>query len=863
MIWKRQFLIILTLCCLTSLSMATTLIVDGPGDGDGDTIDQFDTIDAAINSLVSGLLHNDGLADTINITTDTLFQSEPVYLNAISPAPGHTDDLTINGDADDNGNACVITFSETMTLGNIVASPNQFCFGLDLDDNQNFTLNDVVIIPEYKGAGAQTTTHGGFGVDEADGATAHTNCVVSLNNVIITASTAGNVPVDPDSPPPADITRFAQTTTYGAILTWGSSPSGSLGLVMNLTDVTVAHAFQDGIWFYMDSQTVSSNFVNMTRTRSMRHVAATAVADGIGATTAECLNVIMIDCEFSHNSEHGIFGMAGGATAGRQLNLTIGPGTKLQNNGFRGLSTGANQFTTIQGVEGNPVIIRNNGNRGVFTGSGTAGRLSLIEHAQIYNNNIYGFEFNEIDLQNGPPVFNKVLFARNGNFLAAAAPFYAQFRVGDTNASAATITFNDCTFHEVGSTLAVQTDTTTSHTHILHSFGGTDLVTYNFNRCVFSDETINDDVVAMFHLGDNNTINLNNCGIPTVGPNRLHENPSQYVVQTGTATGTTINLTDNTNQDPNYLSTVIGDVHGFFVSGDSGSDYNNGGSNISGAGKFAPIIALSSLPIVVDGNMTEWFADVTSGTGTIGDFIVLGDQQAVYQDPSGDNLGGGAYTSPTDGAFANTSVDIKQVRVAHDVNKIYFGIEQHGSGAGFGANFETQAAFVALNYDSSGSNQFVFQEGKITMRPELTHDTHLMLGETNNGVQTAGNTVGAAGAQDESANAFEFAIDKSNLGANTVVDLIVGMGHAAGNNFRQVNTGAAGGFDGGGGVPGINDGDNVRIYDTAGAEGGSSQTADWNNDDGPSSFPQINASYLTVVLAGSPPLSVTDWLLHD
>ncbi|GAB4316459.1 MAG: hypothetical protein Kow0059_08940 [Candidatus Sumerlaeia bacterium] len=860
--WKRTVLMCFTAFCIVNLAMATTLIVDGPGDGNGDLIDQYDQIDLAINDLITSGLHNDSNPDVINIVVDTLFQSQPVYLNAITPSPGHSDDLTINGDADGNGTACTITFAEAMTNGNIVASPNQFCVAMDLASGQDFTLNDVVIIPEFKGAGALTTTHGGIGIDEANGSAALTNCIVTLNNVTITASTTGNTPVNPDSAPPADITRFAQNATYFAILTWGSSPTGSSGLVLNMTDVTVAHSFQDQIWFYQDTQTPGSNVVNMTRVRALRGTAATAVTDGIGASTADSLVVNMKDCEFSYNNNYGIANMGGASTAGRHLVLNILEGCVMQNNGFRGLSTGANQRTIIKGVEGNPVIIRNNGNRGVYTSSGTAATFGLIEHAQIYNNGVYGFEFNEIDLQTVPPVFNKVLFAQNGSVLTPGVN-YSNFRIGDTNSAPATITFNDCTFHDVGATSVERSDATTSHSHIYHSYSGTDFVTYNFNRCIFSDGTLNDDVVMRVVAGDNNTINFNNCAFPTAGPHRLNQVASQHVTESGTATGTVINLNNVTNQDPQYLSTTPGDVHAFFVSGDQGSDYNNGGSNISGAGKFAPIISVSSIAFNVDGNLAEWFADAGPTSGTLSDFVVLGDQQAIYQDPTGDNLGGGAYQSPTNAAFANTSVDIKQVRVAQDANKLYFAIEQHGSGPGFGPNFETQGAFVALNYDSSGTNQFVFQEGKITMRPELTHDTHLMLGETGSGLQTAGNATGAQGAQDETVNGFEFAIDKSNLGGATVVDLIVGMGHSAGNIFRQVNSGAPTAFEGGFGVPGVSDPDNVRIYDLVGAEGADSQTADWLNDNGPFNFPMISASYLTFVLTGVPPLSVTDWRLHD
>lgn len=853
MMWKRLLISLFTLCCLTGVSMATTLVVDGPGDGDGANGDEYDSIDAAIAALKAANQQFDDVDDVINITVPTLFQSNSVYVNGNDLVSTHTDNLTING------NGCVITFAEALGIPNIVASPNHYFFGIDITSNQTITLNDFTAIPEFLGAGALTTPHGCLGIDEANDAVI-TNSTVNLNNVVFTASTTGNTPVDPNAAAPADVTRNAQNVTAIANVTWLSSPLASTGLVVNMTDCVVAHGFRNQIIWYQDSSTPNSNFVNMTRCLVTRGTAATAITSGMTATTAASLTVNIADCEFSFNNNHGIAQMTGAATAGQNTNVNVLQGTVLQNNGFRGLDIGANETVNILGTEGNPVIIRNNGNRGVRTNSGTAGRVGLVEHCLIYDNAVLGWEFNEVDLQGSPPVFNKVLFSQNGSIIF---PLH-NFRLGDTNAVAGTITFNDCTFHNVGNTPALRDDAATSKTHLLHSFAGSDLITYDFNRCIFSDDALNDDIVFDITVGDNNTVNLNNCGLVTAGPNRLNGNPAVHLTALPAATGNTFNTVGGTGDDPQYLSTTPGDVHGFFVSGDATSDYNNGGSNISGAGKFAPIIEESALVFAVDGSLAEWFADVAPASGSVGDFIALGSNQAIYQDPTGDNLGGGAYTSPTDGAFANTSVDLRQVRVAHDATKIYFGIEQHGSGAGFGANFETQAAFVALNYDGSGANQFVFQDGKITMRPELTHDTHLMLGETGSGLQTAGNTAGALGAQDESVNAFEFAIDKSVLTGNPVVlDLIVGLGHAAGSNFRQVNTGAAGGFDGGGGVPGALDADNVRIYDLAGAEGADSQTADWNNADGPFSFPQINASYLTVVLVSPPASSVGDWLLHD
>jgi len=661
------------------------------------------------------------------------------------------------------------------------------------------------------------------------------------------------VAVNPDAAAPVDVTRWRDLSGNGAIVAFQSTPGGA-GKTITMRDCTFAHGAQDQVWFYQDDATV----VNMTRCRFLR-AAWNGLMDGLGASDAGGLVLNMTDCEFAFNDEHGINGIDGIA-AGRAA-VTVGPGCVFQNNSFRGFEQGVPDANiSFAGTERKPVIVRNNGNRGVRFNSANSA-LGASSWLQVYSNAVYAVDLAALDLVALSPSFSRCLFANNGDTLTP----YAQFRVGDSNTAAATVTFNDCTFHDVGRTTAVKNDVVSTHTHVLVSAAATDLVTFNFNRCIFSDESNNDDFVFVTTAGDNNTMNFTNSGFPNAGPFRVGSTSGTLNASGGV--GNVFNPTGTIVSDPAYTTTTVGNYRAFHVTGYSSSGYNDvGGINVSGYGKFVPVLLASSLLFTTDGNPAEWLADVppVGGTGPR-DFRILGSHQAVYNDTTGDNTGDGDFLSPTDSAFSNTGVDIREVRVATDGSNLRLLVTTNGSNpGGFGPNFETQGCVVALNYNSSGTNQFVFQDGKMTMTPDLTHDSSLILNETASGLQLAGNTAGATGAQDEANSAFEFTIPYSALPAGQdTFDLIVGLGHAAGANFRKVNDGAAGAFEGGNGASAVRaaDNDNPRLYDLAGAESAAGQSDDYINTEGPFGFPMIRSSFLTFKLDTPTPVEMTKFLV--
>lgn len=842
--WLLAFLVV----AVASGCWATTLKVDGPGDGDGDSVDDFDDIALAItNGLVTPNLDGDGAPDVINVVVDSLAMTNAINVNG-NTTPGHTDDITINGDADGNGTVCTITWT-TPTGGVIISA---VAWNLDLAPNQDVVIRDFRNIPVDQPVVAAATQNAGvLVVDEANGA-ANANATVLLERFSYTASTAGNVAVNPDAAAPADVTRWRDVSGNGANLAFQSSPGGA-GKTITMRDCTFAHGAQDQVWFYIDDGTVAT----MTRCRVLRGVAG-SVIDGLGATDAGSLVLNLTDCEFAFHDNHGVNGVDGIA-AGR-ANVTVGPGCVFQNNAFRGFEqTVPDGNISFAGSERKPVIVRNNGNRGIRFNNASAA-LGASSWLQVYSNSVYGIELPAIDLNLVSPSFTRCLFANNGDTLT---PF-AQFRVADANTAAATITFNDCTFHDVGRTAAVKNDVATTHAHMLVANTATDLVTFNFNRCIFSDETNNDDFVFVTTAGDNNTMNFTNNGFPSVGPFRVGST-SGTLDSTG-GVGNVFNQTGTIASNPAYTTTTVTNYRAFHVTGSSASGYNDaGGINVSGYGKFVPVLNLSGLSFTTDGNPAEWLADVAPvGTGPR-DFRILGAQQAIYNDTIGDNTGDGDFVSPTDGAFSNSGVDIKEVRVATDGSNLRFLVTTNGSSpTGFGPNFETQGCVVALSYNASGTNQFVFQDGKMTMTTDLTHDSSLILNETASGLQLAGNTSGASGAQDEANSAFEFTLPYSALpiGIDTF-DVIVGLGHAAGSNFRKVNDGAAGAFEGGNGASAVRaaDNDNPRLYDLAGAETAAGQSDDYINTEGPAGFPMIRSSFLTFKLQVPVPVEMTKFLV--
>ncbi|MFH0795182.1 MAG: glucodextranase DOMON-like domain-containing protein, partial [bacterium] len=428
-------------------------------------------------------------------------------------------------------------------------------------------------------------------------------------------------------------------------------------------------------------------------------------------------------------------------------------------------------------------------------------------------------------------------------------------------------TITACTFHD-------QQDNSTAPVEEAVVWGeGTDSCSRNL---AITDSTISgagDVAIRVSDVGPpvGGVVTITNSSIVISGPNAV------AISTAGTSATQLITIAPSViNVDPQYVASTLsdylaGDPRFLYVSGPIYQAAGAGGKNLAGSKRFVPRIGHTPLTITVDGNPTEWNADVPADSTNIQDRVGGGSGQFIYRDPVGDNTGGGSYVSPTNGAFANSSVDIHEVRVAHDGVNLYVLVTHGASGGGFGADAETQGAIVAINSVLGGPNNFLFQNAKMTAQDPLKWDSALILNETGSGLQafkdngTGGTTTptGVAGAQNESSNAFEFRIPFSEIGASGItlpatIDLIVAMGHASGSNFRQVNTGSAGAFEGGGGAPGNTDADNARLYDLAGAVL-LGQRDDYNKE-GPSDFPSIRSSFLTIGL-DSPAAAISGWQL--
>ena len=93
-----------------------------------------------------------------------------------------------------------------------------------------------------------------------------------------------------------------------------------------------------------------------------------------------------------------------------------------------------------------------------------------------------------------------------------------------------------------------------------------------------------------------------------------------------------------------------------------------GGVPLSGGADYVNTLDATSLTITVDGDPSDW----TGTAGADGTLVFDGTtNELIYNDPTGDDLGDGDYTAPTNAAFNDTESDIEEVRIAHDGTNLY------------------------------------------------------------------------------------------------------------------------------------------------------------------------------------------------
>ncbi|MBU0639154.1 MAG: hypothetical protein KKB50_09845 [Planctomycetes bacterium] len=182
----------------TKFVLDNRVVVDGVGGDPG----VFASLSAALAWLAN---HESEEPDIINITCDTLVETGCLEINLI-------DDVTINGDADENGVPVTI-----ISTPGVPADWSRSCaLYLDIPIQHHYTLRDIVLVPQYVSAGYATNAYG-LVVDEQNPSGAACATVLTLENVTVAGSLPGNIATDPQSDARAAATMFGGTDAdYGA-----------------------------------------------------------------------------------------------------------------------------------------------------------------------------------------------------------------------------------------------------------------------------------------------------------------------------------------------------------------------------------------------------------------------------------------------------------------------------------------------------------------------------------------------------------------------------------------------------------------------------------------------------------------------
>jgi hypothetical protein len=536
------------LCTVTLGIGATTLRVDGPGDGDGDTTDDFDTVRDALVSL--GSQGHDGTPDRIDIAVDAI--SEPLGLKIFGVAsplwPDYSslsDDLEIAGDADANGIRCVMDIATVEVVGAAI--------DIEPTDGQHISLHDLTVIPTHTSAELLDT----WPLVVA-GRQLTTGASVSLENVWTTASTTGNTSVDPfsDSPPGA-------TVFYGGPAAAGNDSVDLTTLSVHASGCVFAHSLNNGLSI---DQGVAGTLVNTQVLRNGERGIFLGWADH---TT---LDLTRFTC--AHNGGHGISAV-NVVDEDAVFALTLHPGCVFSDNGTAGiyLWSGWSELTgtmvlRILGTDEEPVLMCGNHASGLV-----CSRPQLLvpeaRHLILCDNGGNGLSLGSEGLFTSSTLFEDCLIAHNCQIGSVS-----NVQIGpETLGGPSSLEFRHCTFHDVAPSVGPGA----GYSQVSISSPSTENLSLHFTNCIFSGTE--EEVAFDIRTGTNNVINLTNCAVVFEGPwalGGLTEGSSATLVQT-----------DVINDCPAYLNTdTPPDDRSFDVGFESYRFAGPGGGPLSGWGDF-------------------------------------------------------------------------------------------------------------------------------------------------------------------------------------------------------------------------------------------------------------------------------------
>ncbi len=216
----------------TKFVLDNRVVVDGVGGAPG----TFASINAAVVWLRARASEE---PDVINITCDTLVEPACIELDML-------DDVTIEGDADGNGVPATIVVNPS--------TPDDFAepcgLYLDVPIGHHYTLRDLTLIPAFVAAGHVTGAYG-LVCDEQNPTGEASGIRITLDNVTVAGSLAGNVPTHPDSDTRDAATMFGGVGVEadGALLQRGAEWAGDEACrqTVTATNLTITHSATAGV----------------------------------------------------------------------------------------------------------------------------------------------------------------------------------------------------------------------------------------------------------------------------------------------------------------------------------------------------------------------------------------------------------------------------------------------------------------------------------------------------------------------------------------------------------------------------------------------------------------------------------------
>jgi hypothetical protein len=501
--WTMRWALFLlcALCC--SSAIATTLYVDGVGASP----EHFATVREALIALGTSGLGTDGASDEIAVTANVLLEPRGFVINGGASNDGEyppvRDSVVIEGDADGDGNPCRLAVGDRDTL-----RPNDR-ITLAQASGQAIGLRDLVLMLDY-----QSSPYANFfRVIPGDPSAPLTGASLTLEDVTVTASLAGNVPQDPwDLGPRGNsvVSGFGEYDVFEV----HQDKLGSR-TTYRFERCAFAHHWADVLRFFCDQasiELVDTDIVDngqvlrpditwgtglYVQPRGAVDLRLTRVTSALGAgsglkifwpeASEETAILVSGESNFSGNFQSGI---------------------SLTGNSGR---LGHHQLV-LNGSPASPIFADGNRERGI-SGSLTNGGSAQLQDVVVCRNGDFGVYLSgaSADPRWGLS-YRHCLFAENSVIPAGEYSPLPGYNVITGAQAGVSVEFADCTFHEVVSTVVGTIPPFDRPTEL--AVGGTNI---RMTNCILSGSS---DEVA-FYPDAIVSVDLTGCAVVLEGPHGL------------------------------------------------------------------------------------------------------------------------------------------------------------------------------------------------------------------------------------------------------------------------------------------------------------------------------------------------------